>query len=145
MTSSSATHETAPRRGRRFLHAHQITKGSTAKAPVPETCEVTRVTQHAVYFKNSTGAKSVADRNRFASSVLRWLDEEPAPAADVEALVKLFKETWKRGLRAYDAGDYAAALALYEQARDMLPEGHGARSGLGCAMRALREKVNGQR
>ena len=34
-----------PRRGMRFLHAHQITPAPTAKCPAPEPCRVTRVTK----------------------------------------------------------------------------------------------------
>jgi hypothetical protein len=40
--------------------------------------------------------------------------------------VKQFIATWQRAARAYDIGDYTAALALYEQAREMLPDGHHA-------------------
>jgi hypothetical protein len=54
-----------PRRGMRFLHAHQITPTPTAKCPVPEPCQVTRVTETTVYYRNSTGFLSRTPRERF--------------------------------------------------------------------------------
>jgi hypothetical protein len=45
-----------PRRGMRFLHAHQITPTPTAKYPVPEPCRVTRVTETTVTTATAPGS-----------------------------------------------------------------------------------------
>lgn len=60
-----------PKRGMRFLHARQLVK--TPGVPVSqwprETCEVTRVTATSIYFRNSTGFKSVVARDKFQDAV----------------------------------------------------------------------------
>lgn len=68
--------DAAPKPGRRFLHTRQITKDSTARNPQPEPCEITRVTQHTVWFRNSTGYRSCIDRSRFPTIVKEWIPIE---------------------------------------------------------------------
>jgi hypothetical protein len=75
------TNEVAPKRGMRFLHARQIAKDSSARNPVPEECEVTRVTAGAVYYRNSTGFRTYAVPARFPEIVKEWLPTTaPHPA-----------------------------------------------------------------
>jgi hypothetical protein len=64
------------RKGRRFLHARQITRTSSAKNPVPEPCEVTAVRQGRVYYRNSTGFRSVTSLEKFAGEVGGWIEPE---------------------------------------------------------------------
>lgn len=67
---------TEPKRGMRFLHAKQRVR--VDRKPVREwphmECEVTKVTATAVYFRNTTGFRSVVSRDRFAEAVREVLD-----------------------------------------------------------------------
>lgn len=62
-----------PKVGYRFLHAHQITQRSTAKDPVSEVCTITKVTSHAVYYRNTTGFLSWSTKELFHKEVKRWV------------------------------------------------------------------------
>ena len=53
-----------PYRGMRFLHARQIDGQGR-----PEVCEVTKVRQGTVYFRNSTGFLSKLSADRFPATV----------------------------------------------------------------------------
>lgn len=57
-----------PKQGDQFRHRRQIDRDRN-----PEVCTVTRVTSTAVYFRNSTGFKSVVDRSRLGEAVSEWL------------------------------------------------------------------------
>lgn len=61
-----------PKRGLRFLHARQITAD---REPMP--CTVTRVTRHAVYFRNATGFLSYVARDRFGEAVRAIVTDQP--------------------------------------------------------------------
>lgn len=60
MTTETIT----PKRDMRFYHSRQITNDRQ-----PMLCEVTRVTTTSVYFRNTTGYKSVVNRDRFIEVV----------------------------------------------------------------------------
>jgi hypothetical protein len=67
---------TVPRRGMAFLHRRQIRPDSSPKSPggvIPDRCTVTRVTASAVYYRNSTGFRSVIPRADFPGIVLEWI------------------------------------------------------------------------
>jgi hypothetical protein len=63
--------------GQRFLHAHQITRSSSAKNPVPEPCEITRLAGGQVYYRNSSGFRSVTSLEGFSDTVKEWIEPEP--------------------------------------------------------------------
>lgn len=74
--SEALSEGTVPRRGMLFLHRRQIRRDTSPKSPggaVPERCAVTRVTASAVYYRNSTGFRSVIARANFPEIVLEWI------------------------------------------------------------------------
>jgi hypothetical protein len=71
---------TVPRRGMLFLHRRQIRRDSSPKSPggaIPEVCTVTRVTVTSVWYRNSTGFRSVTTRADFPGIVLEWIQPGP--------------------------------------------------------------------
>ncbi len=70
-----------PEPGMRFLHGHQVTD-TAAGDRRPETCEVTAVRHGVVYYRDSSGSRSLAPAEAFAACVLEWLRGSAAPGAE---------------------------------------------------------------
>jgi hypothetical protein len=68
--------DVTPKRGMRFLHSRQITKDSSARNPVPEECVITRVTERAVYYRNTSRFLSSTAPGRFPEIVKEWLTDD---------------------------------------------------------------------
>lgn len=69
--SAPKTGAVEPRPGMRFLHARQLqeVRGVPVKEWPPEECEVTRVAQGTVYYRNSTGFLTKTPIEQFSSIV----------------------------------------------------------------------------
>jgi hypothetical protein len=73
-TTEQAAAQVKP--GFRFRHLRQITKSCSVENPVYEPCRVTRTNSYAVWYQNSTGFKSVVDRDKFPHLVREILPPE---------------------------------------------------------------------